>query len=74
MQKSTKDSNNVPFTLERAEEDDEFEEFERDGGKREFSITNRLEYIWSKPFRFYSLGRQLGYYKQERRLLYSTSC
>lgn len=32
-----------PFTLERAEEDDEFEEFERDGAFSPVAMTNRLE-------------------------------
>lgn len=31
MQSSSGDYNKKAFTLERAEEDDEFEEFERDG-------------------------------------------
>ena len=73
MQNSTKDTNKVSFTLERAEEDDEFEEFERDGGNCVISIITRLEHNWSKSFWFNSLGRQLGYDKQEWRLLYSTS-
>ena len=37
--KQTKDA----FSLERAEEDDEFEEFERDGPFRLRRITDRLE-------------------------------
>ena len=32
-----------PFSLERAEEDDEFEEFERDGAFSPVVVTNRLE-------------------------------
>ena len=31
------------FNLERAEEDDEFEEFERDGELRLLNVINRLE-------------------------------
>ena len=50
MQNSTKDTNKVSFTLERAEEDDEFEEFERDGGNCVISIITRLEHNWSKSF------------------------
>lgn len=32
-----------PFSLERAEEDDEFEEFERDGESSPAVVINRLE-------------------------------
>ena len=49
------------FTLERAEEDDEFEEFERDGSFPPHSITRRLEAQRGESFRLYSLGRQLGH-------------
>ena len=39
-----------PFSLERAEEDDEFEEFERDGEERAAGVMSRLESRWNHPF------------------------
>lgn len=43
MQTNTGDNSKATFTLERAEEDDEFEEFERDGIARSFIMIIRLE-------------------------------
>lgn len=43
MQTNVGDNNKTVFTLERAEEDDEFEEFERDGVVRSFIMIIRLE-------------------------------
>ena len=39
-----------PFSLERAEEDDEFEEFERDGEERAAGVTSSLESRRNHPF------------------------
>ena len=50
-----------PFSLERAEEDDEFEEFERDGAFSPVVVTNRLESGRTVVVRVDLMGGQLGH-------------
>lgn len=47
MQPDQSKSTKEVFNLERAEEDDEFEEFERDGSLRGEKVINRLETKWN---------------------------